>query len=219
VQPLTHERLVQEAIERADSAWAREQRPALLQGSADEDVHIVPLLRWRLQSWGLSHTYRPGRSRGELLAPSALERSRRLLARALAHDSAHDLGRIAHLLVDAAVPARTRGVWHIFGDPLESWAEEHVSELAALGVAPIPEASSLDEIFQGLAALSSRYPADGTKTPWGILLHQVSARPVVTTDEAAAQAKILVPAAVSHVAALLRLFGRLRAPAPNGAQP
>lgn len=206
----SHRAILARAINLAGADWASAQRDALLRGNEDEDAHIVPILGWRLRSIGLTHTYRPGRRFGELGAPSALKVGRRFYAKARAlwlvepARAATLIGRVCHLLVDTAVPARTRGVWHLRGDPLEEWIESRAGEIERLeGVEP-PAAASPEVLFESLAAISARFPADTTRTPWGALCYAAGRGVRLSEVEVAEQAALLVPAAVGHVIALLR---------------
>ena len=70
--PATHSYLIETALEAVGHAGLSGFRTAILAGCIDEDLLRVPLIGWRVQSPGLSHTYRPGRRTGELGAPSAL---------------------------------------------------------------------------------------------------------------------------------------------------
>ncbi len=211
MQPLGHR-----AIVRAAAARAGQDTPALLdllddllRGNDDEDVHIVPLLGLRLQAVGFTHTHRPGSNRGELFAPSArvccarwVERAQQARSR---RETAYLLGRACHLMIDIAVPARSRGVWHFYGDPLESWVEEHVEEIAAMEPAPLPTSTDPGALCEALASLSSTFPADTTRSTWGSWRMRLTGQGArVSQDEAGAQARVLVPAAVAHVTALVR---------------
>jgi hypothetical protein len=215
VQPHSHRFILSQALKLAracgDVGMARQERE-LLRGSDDEDVYAVPLTKIRLPALGLTHTYRPGKRTGELGAPSArtrllsfVRRSGRELAQNDEPRAAWWLGRACHLLVDMAVPARTRGVWHLFGDPLESWVEHAVraGDNRFLPSEPAPS-SDVGELADRLAALSSSYPADTTRGPLGLLRHTLGGRSVrISTAEAEEQALVLVPAAIAHTAALL----------------
>jgi hypothetical protein len=210
MQPEAHRAIVRAAVARLDHRIAR-HLPMLLRGNDDEDVHVVPFLGWRLQAVGLSHTHRPGGRFGELLAPSAKTRCIALVNEAQRRATrdplaaAHRFGRACHLLVDIAVPARSRGVWHFYGDPLEAWVEAHVADLPAMAPAEIPSTSDPEALCESLARLSSTFPADTTRSTWGDLRMRVLARGVrVSEDDARLQASVLVPAAIAHVAALLR---------------
>jgi hypothetical protein len=217
MQPEGHRAIVRAGAARAG---ALALLPELLRGNDDEDVHIVPLLGLRLQAAGLTHTHRPGSSRGELFAPSAgvccvkwVERSRAAKSPA---EGAYFLGRACHLLVDVAVPARSRGVWHFYGDPLESWVEEHVAEIGTMPVAKAPPYAGPAALADALARLSSSYPVDTTRSTWGSWAMRLTGRGRrVSPEEAGEQARALVPAAIAYVETLLRAELGDRAHAPR----
>jgi hypothetical protein len=212
VQPHSHRFILEAALRLAiDGAWMKPYARELCSGSDDEDVYEVPLTNIRLPALGLTHTYRPGKRGGELGAPSArtrllyfVRRCEREIARRDEPRGAWWLGRACHLLVDMAVPARTRGVWHLLGDPLECWVERAVDakdERFLPGErAPATDSGALAD---GLAALSASFPADTTRGPLGLLRHAILGRSVRISDaQAEAQALVLVPAAIAHAAAL-----------------
>ncbi|MBI4347526.1 MAG: hypothetical protein HY553_11770 [Elusimicrobia bacterium] len=206
-----HRRILERAIDVSGAAWAGEARAELLRGSEDEDVYLIPLLGLRLRAVGFTHTQRPGSAHGEWGAPSALVMGRRRLAqareawRADRGRAAYLVGRVAHLLVDAGVPARTRGVWHMLGDPLEQWIEGRADAIREQALVEPPAAATLDALFESLSGLASRFPADTTRTPWGLLRFAAGRGLKLSEREVAEQARVLVPAAVAHVAGLLRL--------------
>lgn len=210
MQPRAHRALVRLAARRASElsiAYVEE----LVRGCDDEDVHVVPLVGARLQSFGLTHTHRPGGSFGELFAPSAQTRCARLVARANTlgardrRQAAYLFGRACHLLADVAVPARSRGVWHFYGDPLEAFIERHADDLARFGCEDVPESHAPEVLVESLARYSSTFPADTTRTTWGSLRMRWLGRGTrVDDEEAEAQAKAIVPRALSHTVALLR---------------
>jgi hypothetical protein len=127
VQPASHGFVISAALARARSSWNAGDERNLLAGHRDED-DLVVFGRWRFRAAGLSHTYKPAAPRwGELFAPSAKDRMLVCLRRARSMGrrgrAAWWLGRACHLLGDMAIPARTRGVWHLAGDPLETFLE------------------------------------------------------------------------------------------------
>ncbi|MEO7328453.1 MAG: hypothetical protein ABI193_07745, partial [Minicystis sp.] len=183
--------------------------PELWRGNDDEDVHIVPLLGLRLQAVGFTHTHRPGSDRGELFAPSARVCCTRWAVRAekagSRGETAYLLGRACHLLIDIAVPARSRGVWHFYGDPLESWVEAHVGEIAAMEPLPRPTTTDPGRLCEELSCLSAAFPADTTRSTWGAWRMRLTGGGTrVSEEEAGRQARVLVPAAVAHVTALVQ---------------
>ncbi len=208
MQPKSHEFVIRAAVARPPHSWLCAQLEELLRGHRDEDDWV--LFGLRLRAPGLTHTYRPGHRYGELGAPSARTRlfECALRARQAAADAqcAYWLGRACHLLGDMAVPARTRGVWHLLGDPLEAFWEAHAAELdSMLGDAEplVPGDAALHA--DALALASSAYPADTTRTPWGALSFRYRGKgqrlkPAVIE----AQARVLLPLAVAHTSAFLR---------------
>jgi hypothetical protein len=212
VQPRSHGFVIEAALRRARSAWHACDRSRLLDGHRDED-DLVVFGRWRFRAAGLSHTYKPAAPRwGELFAPSAkdlmlvcLRRARSMTRRDRA---AWWLGRACHLLGDMAVPARTRGVWHLSGDPLETFIDaQDDAELERMANAPTgidwPEDAAA--IADRLANASAKLPADTTRTPWGRLAFERLGRGLRLSErEVAEQAEIVVPLAVEATAALLR---------------
>lgn len=228
MQPHSHAFVLRAAVERADIDWLREHLSDLLRGHEDEDDLVVFGLR--LRAAGLTHSYRPGERTGELGMPSArwcLERCVRKAREAReARESAWWLGRAAHLLGDLAVPSRTRGVWHLLGDPLEQWLEAHVDDLHALHAEPVmlPQ-GSCGQLADSLAGISSRLPADTTRTPWGQwLFHTFGRGQRLDPSEVEEQARVLIPQVIAHTASLLRTEGarhsaqNLRSKRNNSAQ-
>jgi hypothetical protein len=213
--------LIEEGAARAGER-ARRCVEALWRGCEDEDVWVVPGVGWRLPAAGLTHTQRPGRGRGELWMPSAGATAARLLKRAQREgerggeqERAYWVGRACHLLGDAAVPARARGVWHVLGDPLERWLEGHVEVVRAQPPLEEEVEAAVGEVrrsrggerrlFEGLAQVAARYPADTTRTPWGAGVYWLLGRGLALDEgEVEAQGRALVPHAVAYTAALLR---------------
>ncbi len=221
MQPRTHALVIRRAHERAAGAKLEPRRDppsrslerllgALLAGNDDEDTYAWPLVGWRTPAIGFTHTFRPGHRHGELLLPSAKTRCVALFERARAtkdaRSAAHLLGRACHLLTDAAVPARTQGVWHYFGDPLESWIEQHVDLAATLADAPVPAERSPGELMERLAARSVVHAVDTTKSLPGLVAIALGRGRRLAGDEVEAQARALFPEAVAHVTALLAAF-------------
>lgn len=210
MQPRSHGFLIREGLARSRSGWSPGDLEALLDGHRDEDDLVV--LGRRFRAAGLSHTYKPAAPRfGELFAPSAKARMlacvRRSRAEGERRRAAWWLGRACHLLGDMAVPSRTRGVWHLAGDPLESWLDVQAdATLAALlraddGDWPGEPASIAERLARSSAAL----PADTTRTPWGRFLFERLGRGVrLSNAEVEVQARVLLPLAVEATAALLR---------------
>jgi len=209
MQPKTHAFVIEAAVAGSATPWLNQHLSEILQGCQDEDVWLVGGLR--LRAPGLTHSYKPGSDYGELFARSARSCLERCVERA--RESACDrtaarfLGRACHLLGDMAVPARTRGVWHLLGDPLEAFWESHDAERHdLLGNPPRLGEVSGDpgELADSLARASSVYSADTTRTPWGSLAYALVGRgQKLQGASVLAQARALLPLAVSHTRALL----------------
>lgn len=199
--PKTHQFIIEEAIASCGS-WARDFRADILRGSDDEDVHIVPLVGWRLRAAGLTHTHVPRGHYGELGFPSAKKQAQRFLT--LAKKSTDNpktcawwLGRACHLLGDTAVPARARRIWHLEGDPLEAWLEKNLHSLAKVKLEEENEVLNPDEIFEKMSRLAASFPADTTRTPWGrAAFSWFKKGEQLDENEFARQARELVPMAI-----------------------
>lgn len=165
----THHLIINEAIDHCGS-WPREFRHDVLRGNDDEDVHVVPLVNWRLRAAGFTHTHVPGGYFGELGFPSAKRRCLEFVRKAKSETNqrraAWWLGRACHLLGDIAVPARTRRIWHFDGDPLEAWLETHLDQFQHVELVDMDEVDP-DELIEILAVSAWTLPADTTRTPWG----------------------------------------------------
>lgn len=201
MQPRTHAFVIRTAVAVSENAWLRAHEAALLQGNdAEDDFVLGPL---RLRAPGLTHTYRPGSRFGELWAPSARTQLERWLWRARRAESSEQaafwLGRACHLLGDMAVPARTRGVWHLFGDPLEAYWEAH-EDLSALLPAQLPKtAETAVQHAESLARFSSTFAADTTRTPWGAARFRwLGSGQQIETARLGEQAVQLLTRAVAH---------------------
>lgn len=199
--PKTHRFIIEEALADCGS-WAREYRNDILRGNDDEDVHIVPLVGWRLRAAGLTHTHVPGGHFGELGFPSAKKRAATFLGSAknfakTPSKRAWWLGRACHLLGDTAVPARALRIWHIEGDPLEAWLEKHLHVFADVKWEEADGALIPDEIFEKTARLAASFPADTTRTPWGRAAWQWFHKgKQLDAEEYARQARTLLPMAI-----------------------
>lgn len=204
--------MISEALRRARAQWHSCDESVLLDGHRDED-DLVLFGRWRFRAAGLSHTYRPAAPRwGGLFAPSAKDRMLACVRRARSMKrrdrAAWWLGRACHLLGDMAVPARTRGVWHLAGDPLEAYLEG-LDEAALKELASRPSGVDWPDdpaaIADVLARASAKLPADTTRTPWGRIAYERLGRGTrLDSLEVERQARIVVPLAVEATAALLR---------------
>jgi hypothetical protein len=209
--PKTHHLIINVAIDHAGS-WAHEFRQEILQGNDDEDVHIVPIVKWRLRAAGLTHTHVPNGRFGELGAPSAKRQCLVFLDKAHREEKpaqkAWWLGRACHVIADVAVPARAHRIWHIEGDPLEAWIESHCETFANVSVEQ-DEHRAPEEIIEELARIAITFPADTTRTPWGrAAFHWFSRGRELEEPELTRQARVLVPRAMQSTKALLEWFHR-----------
>ena len=207
MEPGSHELVIRHALARIPAGTLAGRLEAMLGGNDDEDKYTWPLVGWRTPAIGLTHTFRPGRRRGELFFPSAKARCEALFLRSTAEReparAAHLLGRACHLLTDAAVPARTRGVWHYLGDPLERWIEAHLRLAATFPDVAIPAERAPGDLVERLAARAVLHPADTTRSLPGLVRRAVGRGVRLDDAEVEAQARALLPEAVAHVAALL----------------
>jgi len=213
--PKTHRFIIDEAIAHCGS-WAREYRLDILRGSDDEDVHIVPLVGWRLRAAGLTHTHVPRGRYGELRFPSAKQRATGFLAAARKNAKnpkacAWWVGRACHLLGDTAVPARAQRIWHLEGDPLEAWLEKHLSELQPIKIEEERDFLDPDDIFEEMARLAASFPADTTRTPWGRAAWQwFDQGKQLDENEFERQARALLPMAIKMTRNLIASIERHR---------
>jgi hypothetical protein len=212
MQPRSHGFVIAAALAGSRSGWHASDEEDLLDGHRDED-DLVLFGRWRFRAAGLSHTYKPAAPRfGELFAPSAKDRMLACIRRARSTHrrdrAAWWLGRACHLLGDMAVPARTRGVWHLAGDPLETFLETEshaVLSQLAMAASRISWPDEPGAIADALANASAKLPADTTRTPWGRAVFERFGRGTkLGAAEVLAQACVIVPLAVEATAALLR---------------
>lgn len=195
--PKTHVFVIRAAVAASGNAWLVAHEPHLLRGHRAEDDFVLFGMHFRAP--GLTHSYEPGSRFGELGAPSAKTQIQRWLRRAQVslHDSerAFWLGRACHLLGDLAVPARTRRIWHLLGDPLEAYWEEHEDLARLLGTA-LP---ATDGNLETLASFSSGFAVDTTRSPWSR-----GSGKALDNAEVAQQAGILLPVAVAYTRDWLR---------------
>ncbi|HRI70658.1 MAG TPA: hypothetical protein PK156_40780 [Polyangium sp.] len=188
--------------------WPAEFRGNILRGNDDEDVHIVPVVKWRLRAAGLTHTHVPNGRSGELGFPSAKRQGLVFLAKSEREENpaqkAWWIGRACHVLGDVAVPARAQRVWHLEGDPLEAWIEGNLESLQGLSIES-GEARMPATIFEDLARAAAAFAADTTRTPWGrAVFHWFGRGTMLDEQEIKAQAQILIPLAVQATEALLK---------------
>jgi hypothetical protein len=146
------------------------------------------------------------------LTPSAKGKAPWLFRRALAAAQRGQLaaafvqlGRCSHLLTDMACPVHVHRVAH-FTDPYEWYVEGNRQALAAEPLRPLPPAESVAALIEGLAGHTQQFAADGTNSLHGRLLKWLGLRRSLGRAEVAAQARQLIPLAISYNAALYQLF-------------
>jgi hypothetical protein len=202
------------AARRSGVEAATRWRDALVLGSLREDILWVP-------PFGLTeypsfrHFGGRGRRGGYLpFWPGPRRTADVLYRRALAHARAGHpadafvlLGRILHVVTDVCIPSHVHRAAHD-RDPFEWHVEGNLARLAELEVPEIALATRPSELVARLAAEAARFRADRTNTPLGRVLRRAGVWKRVGASEARAQADALVPLAIGHGAALLRMFAR-----------
>jgi hypothetical protein len=200
----------------ASDTLTRHYDPLLL-GNLREDVYKFPFVTRFMLGKGLTHYYRPGRRWGVFpLVPGAPMRSNwlfdegvRLYRAGRPRDGVFNLGRVVHLLSEMAAPVHAQIVLHWRGDPLEMYIERHAAALRSLPLPEVPEgARTAGELVHDLAVCTQRFPCDRTTNTQGYLLYRLGLRRRHTEEEAAAQARALIPMGAAYTAALYRLFLR-----------
>ncbi|HMY20711.1 MAG TPA: hypothetical protein PKA58_30510 [Polyangium sp.] len=202
----THHLIINEAIDHC-GPWPRAHRREILRGNDDEDVHVVPILHWRLRAAGLTHTHVPEGRFGELWFPSAKQQCLKFVRKAQSEKNdaraAWWLGRACHLLGDVAVPARARRIWHFKGDPLEAWIEQHLDQFRGIELVDMDGATP-DELIELLALVAWTFPADTTRTPWGHAKYRwIGLGRMLGERQLQEQARDLIPRAVTATKRLL----------------
>lgn len=118
------------------------------------------------------------------------------------------LGRATHVITDACIPTHVHRVAHGH-DPFEWSVEGNLGRLRALPVPTVePPKRRASDLVRSLAASAAEHAPDRTNTPVGRLLRRVGLAHKVTATEARAQTDVLVPLAIAHAVALLRMFAR-----------
>ncbi len=209
--------LVAERAARAvDHPLVSRYEKALILGSLREDVLYVPGLGAVTEYPSYSHFYEPGLPGGyyPLLWPGPRSCADRLLAKAEGDASAGRLaaafvrvGRILHLVTDMCIPSHAHRAMHLT-DPFEWFVEGNKARLAALPVPHVPDAERASDLIKSLARITHRFEPDRTNHPLGKLLRKAGLRRNIDARTAGAQARELLPQAVGHSAAMLRLFLR-----------
>ena len=206
--------VIDRAVAHLPSHEARRYRQALVLGSLREDVARVPGGAGVFEHLSLSHFgggWLPG-GYLPLLWPGPRFKVRRYFRHALALDRAGQraaafvtLGRACHVLIDMACPVHVHRVIHE-DDPFEWYIEMHAAELGAAPVPALPDASSPAALVASLAAVTRTCIPDRTRNAFGRLLRRLGLRRAVPPREIGRQARLLIPQAAAHVAALIALF-------------
>jgi hypothetical protein len=203
------------AAEHARVREARTYRVALVLGSLREDVVALPLVGFseypsfrHFGGRGLPGGYFPllwpgPRSYADACYRRALDHAERgALAAAFV-----GLGRILHIVTDACIPSHAHRVAHGY-DPFEWHIEGNLPRLRALPVPEVKLTRRPSTLVADVAQAAARHRPDRTNTPIGRLLERAGLLRKVDAREARAQAEALLPLAVGHASALLRMFAR-----------
>ena len=206
--------VIDRAVAHLPSAEARRYSKALVLGSLREDVARAPGGGGVFEHLSFSHFgggWLPGGFL-PLLWPGPRFKVRRYFRRALALARAGKraaafvtLGRACHVLTDMACPVHVHRVIHE-ADPFEWYIEMHAGELCAAPAAAMPDARSPAALVASLAAITRACAPDRTRNAFGRLLRRLGLRRAVPAREIGRQARLLIPQAAAHVAALIALF-------------
>jgi hypothetical protein len=208
--------IIDMAADALGDAVVTRHKKALLLGAIREDYWYLPGLGAVVESPSLEHFYGPGLPGGFIpfLTPGTRTQAPRFYRSALALAKEGrlpaafvQLGRAAHLLIDMACPVHVHRVAH-WSDPYEWYVEAHRDALAREPVPPLPRASSVVELIEGLSLFTQGFRPDRTNNLTGYLLRRVGLRRPLPRVEVAEQARRIVPQAASYTAALFALFLR-----------
>lgn len=115
------------------------------------------------------------------------------------------LGHASHLLIDMACPVHASRVAH-WSDGYEWYVDSHVAELGKrMFDVPAPFASVHDNVTT-LARFTQQFAPDRTHHHWGRWLKRRGWRQSLSQAEVAAQARLIIPVAAGHLAAMYRQF-------------
>lgn len=117
------------------------------------------------------------------------------------------LGRAIHVITDACIPSHVHRVAHE-DDPFEWSVEANVDRLRALAVPDVAVAKRPRDLVRSMATAAARHRPDRTNTPFGRALRRAGLFRKVDAAEARAQTEALVPLAIAHATALVRMFSR-----------
>ena len=214
--------VTQLAIDELDHPWVNRHRDALVLGALREDVIYVPLLGFIWEHLSFSHFYRKRLPGGfiPLLWPGPRLKADLFYRRAQRHLRAGEpaaacvqLGRALHLVADMTCPVHAQGVVHDT-DRFEWYLEANKNTLMKLPLPDLPTVTRAADCVEGVARATQPFPADRTNHHTGRLLKRLGLRKAVRREDVVEQAKVLVPVAAAHAAALLQLFLEQERPAP-----
>jgi hypothetical protein len=205
--------LVDRAVDRATSPAIQQRRRAIVLGALREDVGYVRGLSKPFEHLSLSHFWGPTRPGGFIpLWPSARTMADHYFARAVSlhREGAQaagfvELGRVAHLLADMACPVHVHRVLHD-GDGFEWFVESHLEELGGLPAEPVPAAARASDLITTMATFTSAFPADRTQHAVGRWLVRKKLARSLPQHEIRRAARAIIPVAIAHMSALLRLY-------------
>jgi hypothetical protein len=204
-----------EAARTCGEPLALRYRESLILGSLREDVIVLPFVGFteypsfrHFGGRGLPGGYVPLLWPGPRWAARQLYRKAIHLGRATAYAAAFvQLGRVVHVLTDMSIPSHVHRAAHD-SDPFEWWVEGNLQALRNRAVEDVALPTTPEKLVESLARRAAKHAPDRTHTPLGRLLHRAGFRARVSAPEAKAQALELIPLAVGHTRALLRLFAR-----------
>lgn len=205
--------MADQAARVSGEALAVGHREALILGSLREDVIALPTGHFseypsfrHFGGRGLPGGYLP------FLWPGPRSTAAGLYRRALGQGRAGriaaafvQLGRLVHVLTDMSIPSHVHRAAHERGDPFEWYVEGNLPALRALPPAAIPALAGPVPLVASLAGHAARHAPDWTNTAPGRLLRRWGLARPVTAALAREQAADLLPRAIAHAAALLRL--------------
>jgi hypothetical protein len=205
-----------EAARRSGVALAVAYRDALILGSLREDILWLRGLDVLTEYPSFRHFGGRGAPGGYLpfLWPGPRRTVESCFRRALSqtrdgHTAAAfvTLGRALHVLTDVCIPTHVHRVAHE-DDPFEWSVEANLDRLRALPVPEVDMKGRPSDLVASLAKAAAAQRPDRTNTPLGRALRRAGVFRNVGAAEARAQTDVLVPLAIAHATALVRMFSR-----------
>jgi hypothetical protein len=205
-----------EAAERSGVALAVEHRDALVLGSLREDILWIRGLDILTEYPSFRHFGGRGAPGGYLpfVWPGPRRAVETCYRRALVHvregrtaAAFVSIGRALHVLTDVCIPTHVHRVAHE-DDPFEWSVEANLERLRALPVPAVAVPQRPSDLVASLAKAAARERPDRTNTPIGRALRRAKIFRNVGAAEARAQTDVLVPLAIAHAIALVRMFAR-----------